>query len=68
MEGGDFNIGTSNTNQHEKKADIAQTRKTQTLGLADDKNPKREREEYAVTLRKNKKEEMLKRHRGINNS
>ena len=61
-----FNIGTSTTQPHEKKADVAQDRMTKTLGLKDDKNVKREREEYAVNLRKSKREDIMKRRRGIN--
>ena len=68
MEGQDFNIGTSTATTHEKKADVAQQRMTQTLGLKDDKNVKREREEYAVGPRKNKREEIMKRRRGNTNS
>ena len=63
-----FNIGTSNTQTHEKKADVAEERKTKTLGIKDDKNVKRDREEYAINLRKSKREDILKRHRGIGNS
>lgn len=65
---GQFNIGTSNAQTHEKKADVAQERMTKTLGIKDDKNVKREREEYAVNLRKNKRDDLMKRRRGIGNS
>jgi len=68
MEDNKFNIGTSNNQQNEKKADVAQERMTKTLGLKDDKNVKRDREEYAVNLRKNKREDLMKRRRGIVNS
>ena len=61
-----FNIGTAN--QQDKKADVAQERQTKTLGLKDDKNVKRDREEYAVNLRKKNREERMKRARNIGNS
>ena len=69
MEGGQgFNIGKK-TEEAKKDKDLGEERLKNTLGLKENKkDAKREREEYAVGLRKAKREDLLKRRRNIGNS
>jgi hypothetical protein len=55
--------------EDKKGENLGEERIKKTLGLnANKKDAKREREEYAVNLRKAKREDLLKRRRNIGNS